>query len=913
MSIQCPYCRFTMELKGAHAGRYKPKCAKCGKMFRLAISEQGEMKVRVMEEGAVASAGGTTAGATVAPAKVAQGSVSQATVAPAKVAPAKVEHHQEPERIDRSAFATAVKAEEAGEGPMLSGKLGGYRIERRLGGGGMGAVYLAKQLSLDRDVALKVMHPSLAKDPSFVARFTREAYAAAQLTHHNVVQIHDIGAEGEVHYFSMEFVGGQTLGEMVEKEGKLDADVAVGYALQAARGLKFAHDHGMIHRDIKPDNLLINDQGIVKVADLGLVKTPEGSERTVVAGEAAPQNPMVTAAQSFMGTPAYMAPEQARDSTKVDGRADIYSLGCTLYDMVTGRPPFGGKTAAEVMTKHQREAVVPPHQIVNRVPEQVSALLMKMVAKKPEERYANAGELISALEEYLGVDGTGPFSPKEEHARALEGAVVQFNSAWGSRLRSNLLLAIAGLGGLAWGGMLLAGWWGMAASLLVVGVIAGVSYFVVKGVAERSYLFSRAREWVMGAGLGLWIKLALVLVLGVLALMALGMLGVMAGLLILGVGLACAFYFSIDKLVSSQREGALTRTDDLLRKMRLRGLEEGALRQFVCRYAGDKWEEFYEALFGYESKMEARSKWGRGRRGEIRPKFGAWRDGIIRWIDARQQQRKVDRERRLLMKIEARRLEAAGMKEIESRKQAKRIADAMVQKAAEVRQGATVAPSAKETAAPTTKATAVPARGMFDEAIQSAQQPATGKEKKFEHHSYIDRKYGGLSGMILGAQTRFILGAALLLPFLLWLYQNRSVPVTDLAKQGMEQTNQGIDKLADPNGYNNPKPLPSVRFTAPTKALELTGVPTKYASILGTWNAGVAAVMLLISALFMGRKIGVVIIVAAALMVAGHLWRVIPQVSLIEKWGGGQGFLYATTLVMGLALGVLGFAFLREK
>lgn len=902
MSIQCPYCRFGMELKGARAGRYKPKCARCGKVFRLAISEQGEAQVRGLEEGAVQSAGGTTAGATVAPARV-----DQATVAPSRVEPKKA-----PERFDRSAFETAVKGDEAVEGPMLTGKLGGYRIERRLGGGGMGSVYLARQLSLDRDVALKVMHPGLARDPQFVARFTREAYAAAQLTHHNVVQIHDIGAEGEVHYFSMEFVEGQTLGELVGRDGKLDAEVAVGYALQAARGLKFAHDHGMIHRDIKPDNLLVNGQGIVKVADLGLVKTPEGSEKTVVPGQGEAQDPTVTAARSFMGTPAYMAPEQAQDSTKVDGRADIYSLGCTLYDMVTGRPPFVGKTAAEVMTSHLRDAVVPPHQIVDRVPREVSALLMKMVAKKPEERYASAGELIAAMEEYLGVDSTGPFSPKEEHARVLEGAVVQFNGAWGSRLRTNLLMAIAGLGILAWVGMILAGWWGWASAWLVLGVMTGVGYFAAKGISERSYLFIKVREWVMGAGAGLWIKLIFVLVLGVLALLALGLLWVMAGLAVVATGLACGFYFSIDKLVASQREGSLARTDELLRKMRLRGLEEGALRQFVCKYGGENWEEFYEALFGYEAKMEARSKWGRGRRGENRRKYGAWRDSIIRWIDARQRQRKEDRERRLLIKIEARRLEAAGMKEIESRRQARRIADAMVQKAAEVRQGATVAPpSAKETAVPTVKTVA--ARGMFDEAIQSVQQPATGKDRKFEHHTYIDRKYGGLSGMILGSQARFILGAALLLPFLLWLYQNRAVPVAEMAKQGVERTQKGVDSLADPDGYNNPRPLPGVRFNAPRKPLELIGMPAKFSPILGTWNAGAAAVMLLVSALFVGRKLGVVIIVAAGLMVAGHMWGGMPRIGVIENWGGGQGFLYATTLAMGLAVGVLGFAFAREK
>src|SRR5262249_19572151 len=154
--------------------------------------------------------------------------------------------------------------------------LGGYTVIKLLGKGGMGAVYLARQVSLDRNVALKVMNPSWAKDPVFLARFTREAYAAAQLVHHNVVQIYDIGEEHGTPFFSMEFVPGQNLGEIPRGKGKLDIEEAVGYTLQAARGLKYAHDQGMVHRDVKPDNLMLNDQGIVKVADLGLVKLPSG-------------------------------------------------------------------------------------------------------------------------------------------------------------------------------------------------------------------------------------------------------------------------------------------------------------------------------------------------------------------------------------------------------------------------------------------------------------------------------------------------------------------------------------------------------------------------------------------------------------------------------------------------------------
>ena len=250
--------------------------------------------------------------------------------------------------------------------------LGGYQIVKQLGQGGMGTVYLARQMSLDRHVALKVMNPQWAAKPTFLARFTREAYAAAQLVHHHIVQIYDIGADLDMPFFSMEFVKGQHLGEVLRDNGPLDIEMAVGYVLQAARGLKFAHDQGMVHRDIKPDNLMLNDQGLVKVADLGLVKTPGAVAAEDQVGTEAPSgeksetgNPQsegktpktpaprpgsklsevsgVTAVGVAMGTPAFMAPEQGRNAALVDHRADIYSLGCTLYVLAHRPAPIPGQ------------------------------------------------------------------------------------------------------------------------------------------------------------------------------------------------------------------------------------------------------------------------------------------------------------------------------------------------------------------------------------------------------------------------------------------------------------------------------------------------------------------------------------------------------------------------------------------
>jgi len=236
-----------------------------------------------------------------------------------------------------------------------------------------------------------------------------------------------------------------------------------------------------------------------------------------------------------------------------------------------------------------------------------------------------------------------------------------------------------------------------------------------------------------------------------------------------------------------------------------------------------------------------------------------------------------------------------------------------MRKAAEVREGASAEPSARETAAPA--ATAAPSRGMFDEVIQSAQEPPKRRERQFEHHSYIDRKYGGLSGMILGPQARFILGMALLLPFLLWLYQNRAAPVAEVAEERVQQVQQGKEALAEPDGNRNPRMLPHIRFNAPSRPLELIGMPQKIAPVLGTWNTGAAAVILLISALFAGRKLGLVLMAAAALMIGGHLLRPMPAIGVLERWGGEQAgiFVFPTTLAAGLLLCVLGFAFAREK
>lgn len=308
-------------------------------------------------------------------------------------------------------------------------RLGGYKIVRELGAGGMGSVYLARQLSLDRPCALKTIQAQWASNPRVIARFVREAYAAAQLTHHNVVQIYDLGQDRGTNFFSMELVGGGSLDEQIKSKGKLPPKLAATLILQASRGLKFAHDHGMVHRDIKPANLMMTTDGLVKIADLGLVKTPspedEGLTRNSEEIEKDTQSMMLESARSHvtqvgasMGTPAYMSPEQAEDAANVDKRADIYSLGCTFYALLTGKPPYDGKTMVEVITKHRVEKLIRPERVIQGLDPKLGDIIERMTAKLPADRYQDLGDVIHDLEVFLELREGNYISQNESSAIA---------------------------------------------------------------------------------------------------------------------------------------------------------------------------------------------------------------------------------------------------------------------------------------------------------------------------------------------------------------------------------------------------------------------------------------------------------------------------------------------------------------
>jgi len=287
----------------------------------------------------------------------------------------------------------------------------GYRILAKLGEGGMGAVYKAQQLSLDRTVAIKILSPRLAKSKDYTERFLREARIAGGLNHVNIVSAIDVGHTDKYYYLVMGYVDGTTLREIVKEKGVLDEEYALHVTMQIARALSWAHHSGIVHRDVKPDNIMVDVNGTAKLCDLGLARHEDA--------EAA----MLTQSGMMVGTPHYVSPEQARGEKDIDGRTDVYSLGATLYHAVTGKPPFGGTSAAVVMTKHLTEQIAWPSEVNPMVSENLSLLIQKMMAKDRNDRYRDADELVRDMEYVM--DGKAPESEVvEAHKSSVAGVAA---------------------------------------------------------------------------------------------------------------------------------------------------------------------------------------------------------------------------------------------------------------------------------------------------------------------------------------------------------------------------------------------------------------------------------------------------------------------------------------------------------
>lgn len=264
-------------------------------------------------------------------------------------------------------------------GEILGGR---YEILKRIGSGGMADVYMAKDQKLNRNVAVKVLKREYVDDEKFLKKFQIEAQAVASLTHPNIVNIYDVGAENGANYIVMELAGGITLKEYIKKKGYLSPQETVDVSIQIASAISHAHNHHIIHRDIKPQNILISEDGMIKVTDFGIAKAANTNT--------------VTSTATAMGSVHYISPEQAKGRF-CDEKSDIYSLGITMYEMITGKVPFDHENGVTIALMHLQNDIVPPSEIKEGIPDSLEKIILKCVMKKPEERYQTAEELIEDL------------------------------------------------------------------------------------------------------------------------------------------------------------------------------------------------------------------------------------------------------------------------------------------------------------------------------------------------------------------------------------------------------------------------------------------------------------------------------------------------------------------------------------
>jgi hypothetical protein len=605
---------------------------------------------------------------------------------------------------------------------------------------------------------------------------------------------------------------------------------------------------------------MLNDQGVVKVADLGLVKVaaepaePKGTAAAVAenAIDTGAMTSEVTLARTTMGTAAYIAPEQITDAHNVDHRADIYSLGCTFFVLLTGRPPFEGKNVLEVIKRHQHEPVPRPDEIDPDVPAELGEVVAKMTAKKPQDRYANLDDAIKNLEEFLARGDGGTLKPRPEHQQEVKLGLEAFNgSSWRMirRLVGPLFYALCVLLFL---GALLTGHWVTAGGVVVYAVATFGCYLILRGALEDDYLFNRLRAlvvqsrrsdrltWCIGAGVLL------------IAILVLRLLVPFIFAVVLGIGAAVAFYAVVDRLLASQRVEALERVRRALMDLRARGVDEEEIRKLVIDHCHTDWEEFIECLFGYELKMTIRRR--REEAGEETGRsFGRWRDPLIRWADRRLVLRQQQRERQYLQGLEQKRLESEGVGQDEAHRRASINADNLVSQAVQLRE-------LMASAAPGDRKLAKRQQELFRNLLKAAQ---TGNVTERERTRLAP--VAGTVEVLFNQGLRFLLGGIVLAFCALWLQKNDMLPTT--VQQVKQQV--GVDKFKDTQAL-------AQQYTPVFGALAKTAVNQKKTQnltipILPQWfvnelngvTLGIGGLILLIGSLMTGRWVGPFVFAAA--------------------------------------------------
>jgi len=844
--IHCPSCRHAIRLVDVRPGRFDPTCPRCATSFRLIVPEEGK-----------------------APTVESIETTAEPPLASVEALPASTD---EPEVGAPDDMGGAPRLGRLPRGvPRL---LDGHIVLKLLGHGPRGKTLLARPLSLAKPVVLKLISADRSRDAVFVERHLREALAASKLSSPHLARIVEIGRDGRSVYTAAEYIPGATLAEEVARRGRVEPRLAASWILQAARGLADAHAQGIWHRDVKPENLRLDRGGLVVVDDLGLETTPSLAAAESRLDQAARKGPAGRAPgasrdaaprieRAAVGTPSYMAPEQARDALVIDGRADVYSLGCVFYALVTGRPPYSKPTASELIAGHQDEAMIPPREFAPNIPPAIAGVIEAMTRKAPEERLPSMAAAVDALEDCLGLR-TGAAEPEERAYReAIREASNLVNDAPEALLRRRILLGAGG----AWLAFLLL--------LIVLGafrpavVVAGFGAFVGATLGFTSKLLKPAglldstRELLLGDGIRSW----LIVVIGLVVLLGLVVSGGLVGvLLFLGVcvgALIGAFHYYVERPSARILDEAASHVADSLRRLRRVGYDERLARWMLAAEAGSGWEPLFAAVFGERALEVERLR--NARDASILDRL-SWRGSAERLVSALLGMRRDTRLRRLFQEVEEARLEAEGLNLMTARRRSWRISRAIVLAAAEWRdeqlalQGAGASPSA---AGPT-----LPQR--LREAVEA---PENVLEQRESHPGPIRRRFEALSTVAFGRTTRAALGAAMLAGLALWLHNHKIVTASQVGEAAAE-VGRAARRAAE---SADPTQLQEIRVDIPVERsrlfqpLNVPGLPRPLSAIPAA-NLGAAGLLLLVASLFPARAVGFASLLAALVALLGHSW-----------------------------------------
>lgn len=653
----------------------------------------------------------------------------------------------------------------------------------------MGPLYLARQIALNRKTVLQTLSPALGADGEFIRRFIHAAYSAAHLGHPNLARIYDVGFARDTWYVSIEHVDGQDLAAATRSIGRIDARTAALYVLQAARGVAFVHDQGLTHRDVKPQNLLLDQNGIVKLSRFGLLNPDENA--------AGP----------------YTSPEQTGEAGQADQRSDIYSLGCTLYHLLTGQPPFTGKTPQEFAVRHLRQPPRSPDAVVTDMPKDLSDLVLKMMAKRPEDRYPKMAAVIAALEQFSGPPASGVFTPKPAQIEAIQMGCAGFNSVPTAALRRYIIIAF---GAAALAACYFGAYFGIASITLLV--LTFLAYQVARGWVGQNEVYLRWRQFTISMPVLDWIGYVALLAFVGLAIWVSTWWFAVGIIFLVAMTLATAFRSQIDATVAQERKKSLNEIQQMLRTLRLNGLEENALRHFVFAHTGRNWEEFYEALFGYQTKLQARHLWLTDD-APRRRRCALWRDPIIRGIRQRLTALRQARYRQLLINLQS--IPSAGSNPEIAAQQAQDSAAALMRSAVDLRLASIL--KIAQTALP--PAQAQPAARKF---LLWVLPPATAASLQMPEFSETTSPLKHLSGRAV----RLALALLILAGLAIWWLQS--------ARHGS----------SDP--------------------LRIAHLPDLLTQSLSTWWAAVPACLLLGSLFFSGEAMGALVILASLLGLLGN-------------------------------------------